>query len=84
MRKDLIQFKAELSEFANAYEMLCDALYEVGAYRYKEIMVKDSEKEDEEIEDGLMDIKKKADDLRADIRGRTRGIYKGLKIKYGG
>lgn len=80
MRRDLSKFNDELAEFLNAYEMLCEKLYLVSGYSYKEMRGKDEE--DEEIEKDLMDIKKSADDVRGKIRFTTREIYKSLKIKY--
>lgn len=82
MKKDIYKLREELAEFLNAYEMLCEKLYLVSGYSYKEI--KGLEEEGEEIEKDLMSIKSSADDVRGKIRGKTSEIYKSIKIKYGG
>ena len=82
LRRDLIKLKDDLAEFLNAYEMLCEKLYLVSGYSYKEM--RGSDNEDEEIEKDLMDIKKSADSVRGKIRFTAREIYKSLKIKYEG
>jgi len=78
--RDIYKLKEELEEFLNAYEMLCEKLYLVSGYSYKEI--EGSEGEGAEIEDDLINVKKSSDMVRGKIRFTTKEIYKELKIKY--
>jgi hypothetical protein len=64
-------------EFDNAYEMLADKLYKVGAYSYKDIRGSGGEAEDIRAE--LLELKGLVD---GKMRYLVRSIYKKLKIKY--
>lgn len=64
-------------EFNNAYEMLEDKLYKIGAYSYKDIKGSGSEAEDIKVD--LLELKKQVD---SKMLYMTRSIYRKLKIEF--
>ena len=65
------------AEFDNAYEMLEDKLYQIGAYSYKDVKGSGSEAEDIKVD--LLELKKQVD---SKMLYMVRSIYRKLKIEY--
>jgi len=65
------------NEFDNAYEMLEDKLYKIGAYSYKDVKGSGSEAEDIKID--LLELKEQVD---SKMLYMTRSIYRKLKIEF--
>jgi len=65
------------AEFDNAYSMLEDKLYKIGAYNYKDVKGSGSEAEDIKID--LLELKEQVD---SKMLYMTRSIYRKLKIEF--